>query len=190
MCSSVNQPHISLTVLSTNTSPLSHIFVSSKSHLSFQFKTLSTFYQMKYKSQALSTKRTTSLRGPEILQCVRKGTKHEANKGASTQSSYECVAVRDSGWKRMIAIERDYEPYAVCRRQVGWLDSPISSLNEALTPARKQFQTSFFFAGSADVVRSANTQPRHCLQLWHWTEIGVMTQPWDTLHPPRTTVTK
>lgn len=103
-------------------------------------------------------------------QCVRTETKYPGNKGARAQSCAESrhwLEDDDSN-------KRDYEPYAACRRQGGWLQSPISGLNEALTLARKQFHTfSFFF-------------PSYW-QCW-WSEVGwytttrlftAMTLDWD-----------
>lgn len=86
--------------------------------------------------------------------------------------------------------KRDDEPHAVCLCQIFWLETPISSLNEALTPTRKQFQTSTPPVRSTIVARSSNTQPWDCLQLRHSTGIGVTTQPCEGLHPYGSTLTK
>lgn len=55
--------------------------------------------------------------------------------------------------------KRNYDPYAVCCCKLSWLASPISRLNEALTPARKQFQTFCWQCWRGEVSQYAAMEP-------------------------------
>lgn len=69
--------------------------------------------------------------------------------------------------------KRDDEPHAACLRQICWPETPISSLNEALTPARKQFQT------------FSSRSQRRCSEVIQYTTIGsftAATPDWNWSH--------